>query len=91
LEKKIINYKNQDKNTNRDYDEKEYIDVKWILQKYKEQRCCCKYCGVEMELNNNENDNCLTVDRINSDDMAHTKNNCQLLCVHCNKTKGDRF
>jgi len=89
LQMKVNNYKNQDLKANRIIDEKDYIDVEFILKKYDDQKCLCKYCSVEMELCN-DNDNTLECDRINND-YCHTKDNCQLLCHHCNITKGNRF
>ncbi len=89
LKRKIKNYRLQDDKADRKYKLDEYIDVEWIKKKYDDQKCKCKKCGEVVELSF-DNDNCLEIDRLSSN-LPHIKSNSQIVCHHCNITKGNRF
>jgi hypothetical protein len=68
----------------RDIDEDEYITADWIKEQYEKSSKCCNCCEtMEIANDNSYNDNNLTVNRIHNE-YAHTKNNSQLMCHHCN-------
>jgi len=90
IDNKIIGYMRQDgsrivsKRTN-DIN-RNYIDVPWVLKQSKLQMHRCSCCS---EVMNVENDGSMldwTVDRIDSE-KCHTKDNCTLMCWHCNISK----
>ena len=85
---KVNNYKLQDKNKNRSFDDKDYITEGWIGDQFMKNPQCC-LCSKSFELSINENNDVisdLTVDRINNN-LPHIKNNCRLACLHCNCSK----
>jgi hypothetical protein len=83
----IESYKQQDIKSGRTWDDKEYISSDWIINKYYEcDSCCLCYQPLEFNMENKYNDYNLSVDRINNS-KAHTKSNCQLMCLHCNISK----
>jgi hypothetical protein len=92
LKQKVESYKSQDKKALRNYIDEEFIDAKWINQKFEENKYCL-FCKKHYELFLDEDSNVvsnITVDRINNT-LAHTKANSQLCCHHCNITKGNRY
>lgn len=87
IDNKIVGYMRQD---GARIISKNYIDVPWVLQKSKSQMHRCSCCS---EVMNMENDGSMldwTVDRIDSD-KTHTKDNCTLMCWHCNISKKDNI
>ncbi len=92
LKQKVESYKSQDKKAQRQFVDEEFVDAKWINEKFNENKYCL-FCKKHYELYLDEDSNVvsnITVDRINNS-IAHTKNNCQLCCHHCNITKGNRY
>ena len=94
IDNKIIGYMRQDGNrivSKRTNDiNRNYIDVPWVLQRSKLQMHRCSCC---CEVMNFENDGGMldwTVDRIDSD-KPHSKDNCVLMCYHCNISKKDNI
>ncbi len=85
----IRQYIYQDKKAGREIEDKRYITYEWILNKIKKQNSKCYMCGniINIDINNNLNDNeKLTIDRINND-MPHFKINCKISCLTCNLSK----
>lgn len=92
LKQKVDCYKSQDRKAEREYVEDDFVDVKWINEKFEASKYCL-FCKKHYELYLDQDSNVIsniTVDRINNK-LAHTKNNCQLCCHHCNITKGNRY
>lgn len=83
IENKIEGYKKQDKLKGRAWGD-DYIDEDWVMREYR--KCpCCKGCGAHLSFEAGDR-NVITVDRIDNN-LAHIKNNCQLLCYVCNCAK----
>ena len=85
---KVESYKIQDKNKNRSWEIKEYVNEEWISEQF-EKSSQCPLCFKSYELFINDNNNVisdLTVDRIDNN-LPHIKTNCRLLCHHCNISK----
>ncbi len=85
---KVENYKTQDKNKNRYWESKDYINEEWISEQF-EKSSQCPLCFKSYELFINDNNNVisdLTVDRIDNN-LPHIKTNCRLTCHHCNISK----
>jgi hypothetical protein len=89
---KVESYKLQDKKGKRPFDDKDYVDVAWINQKFQEcKKCSCCHVPFEVHLTSyNVVQSNFVVDRIDSD-IAHIKSNCRLLCHNCNCAKGNRY
>jgi len=86
IKKMIDSYIEQDKKANREINEKKYIDCEWVLAKMIKQNSSCVHCHNVIEIDTDDKDNKLSVDRIQNE-LPHYKNNCVLSCVHCNVTK----
>lgn len=90
---KVEGYKIQDKNSFRKYKCKEYITPEWINDMFYDlevQSCVVCHTPYETYIENGKVHSNLTVDRIDSS-LAHTTNNCRLLCCQCNRTKSNRY
>lgn len=83
IENRIDSHKLSDKNANRKYNEKEYITTDWIFENLKGTPACY-HCNIHLSLDLKNSKNLFSIDRIN-DSIAHTKNNCIMSCVRCNK------
>ena len=70
---KIEDYKYQDEKANRATGE-DYITPAWILHKYMK----CNHCNDHLDIDQ------FTVDR-KDDNIAHTKANCVISCLQCNR------
>ena len=86
---KINNYKKQDEKASRIITDN-FIDVNWINNEFVKNKICgYKECQnnltVEIDEYNNIVSN-ISVDRINNK-ISHLKNNCCLMCIHCNCAK----
>lgn len=82
---KVDKYKEQDKTAGRSMDNKDYIDAQWIYETFRHNRCCMKpECTAPFEFDDKYSKSNLTVQRWDSD-FPHTKGNCLLLCVDCNR------
>jgi hypothetical protein len=85
---KVKGYLIQDDNKSRKFDASEYITGEWIYEQY--TKCHeCTTCHTTFDIDFNEDYNMtsnITVDRINNN-LAHTIENCQLMCLHCNVSK----
>lgn len=97
LTKKVEDYKKQDKVAKREFVKEDYIDADWINDEYfklKQAGCtCCSCCKTPYYIfpdPNGEVISNLTVDRIDSS-KSHIKSNSRLLCIDCNRTKGNRY
>ena len=85
---KIENYKKQDIEGKRDIDKKDYINTQWFYNEIDKNKQC-SLCNVEYYTVLDENNNVccnITADRIDND-VCHSKENCRLLCVECNRSK----
>ena len=71
----IEGYKQQDKNKNRIFNEKEFIDNKWVSEQLLKQKSLCHKCGDVI--------NKITCDRLDNN-LAHIKSNTILSCMMCN-------
>ena len=79
---KIDGYRFQDKD--RKCDEEDYINVSHVFSLSKKQNHCCIKCKDRMNFINNEGDGMnWTVNRKNNE-LAHTKENTELMCINCN-------
>lgn len=86
IENKIVGYIRQDVSAHRGYNEKKYVDVDWVIKQSKFQMHRCSCCNEVMNLRNDGGMLDWTIDRIDNE-MGHVKNNCTLMCLHCNITK----
>ena len=85
--RKIEGYKKQDAMKGRSYKEDDYITFKDVCNLSKKQKHLCNMCKQRMNFLNKHGDGLnYVVDRLNNDE-AHTRNNVQLLCFHCNCSK----
>ena len=90
---KINSYKNQDKIKNRTWEECEYVNHDWLIEKIDKSNMICSGCQKYLEINldeNNDVESNITIDRIDNT-KAHIQKNCQILCFTCNITKGNRM
>jgi len=86
--KKIDNYIIQDIKAGRNIENDEYIDLDWFKHCMSKQKSKCIRCFETVELESN-NDDLLTIDRINSK-IPHLKNNCCIMCLSCNRNKSNK-
>jgi hypothetical protein len=84
LKTRILGHLESDKSRNMNGD---YITVEWIKDKINKTKCCTgvnnKECNRLFDYNDSES---FSVDRINND-IAHFKENCQIICRSCNNSK----
>lgn len=90
-------YKKQDKTSGRIWNKEteEYVDADWFNDQYSKLEIkSCIACQVPYESpridTNGIVTSTLTADRINNN-LPHTKSNCRLLCINCNRTRGNRY
>jgi hypothetical protein len=87
---KIESYEKQDKKAGRVIDTVNFIDIPWFvreLTQHKEcQLCHTPYYG---ELEDGRFLSNISADRIDNS-ICHTKENCRLMCVDCNKKRSDK-
>ena len=82
LEKKICNYKIQDRKADREIDEKKYIDVNWLFERMGSRcnRCSCEF---EFGIQNGIVFSNMTAQRLDNF-QSHHKENCIAYCHKCN-------
>jgi hypothetical protein len=84
LKSRILGHLESDKYRNMNGD---YITVEWIKDKISKTKCCTgvnnKECNRLFDYNDVDS---FSVDRINND-VAHFKENCQIICRSCNSSK----
>lgn len=90
---KIEGYKSQDKKAGRVWEKKDYIDLDYIRQAWRDlgDKKYCKFCSTPFEIYLDENNvkSNITFDRIDCS-KAHTKDNLQMMCHSCNCQKSDK-
>ena len=86
IDRKIIGYMRQDALAKRAIDDSLYVDNSWVLIQSKKQCHRCSRCFEVMNLDNKNDDNDWTIDRIDNN-IAHEKDNCTLMCLKCNISK----
>ena len=91
LKLKINYYKIQDMDAKRDITRDLYIDVSWFTEAINNtDRCSLCNCSYYMVLDENNTIMCnISVDRIQNE-SPHHKENCHLLCIECNCSRGNR-
>ena len=91
LKLKINYYKIQDMDAKRDITRDLYIDVSWFTEAINNtDRCSLCNCSYYMVLDENNTIMCnISVDRIQNE-SPHHKENCNLLCIECNCSRGNR-
>ena len=90
---KINSYKQQDKIKNRTYNDEDFVNHDWIVDKMEKSKMICLGCNKYLEINLDENNDVIsniTIDRIDNK-LPHIQKNCQILCHHCNVSKSNRF
>jgi hypothetical protein len=65
------------------YDKENFADERWVRKQLKNVGRRCYHCNVEFSWTGNTQ---LSIDRYDND-MGHTKSNCSVICVSCNKGK----
>jgi hypothetical protein len=85
---KIANYVNQDKKAGREIDKENYVTTEWVRQCFFHQNneCCICKSPLEFEITDGSVTSNLSVDR-QSNEIAHTVQNCKLSCVKCNTSR----
>ena len=83
LEHKIKQYKLQDMKAEREIDDKNYNDVKWLYDRLNTR---CNKCSSEfdIEINNGVITSNFTAQRLDNG-YAHHKENCISYCLNCNR------
>jgi len=81
-------YKQQDKTKHRSYVDGDYITPTWILSSHTLCGGRCYKCKSYMSFEKNGT-NKVSVNRLNND-LAHTKANCEIICVLCNKSLSNK-
>jgi hypothetical protein len=83
--KKIQNYKKQDKAAGRDINSGEYVSADWFMDKFHNK---CHHCknNFNFDFNRGMVSTDITADRINNE-LAHYKSNCVISCNVCNCSK----
>ena len=79
----INGYKLQDFNAKCTFNAGDYVTIKWILNKYINNKNC-KYCTTPMSIEHGYIHQ-LSVNRLDNS-KAHIISNCELICKHCNIT-----
>ena len=82
---KIQGYKEQDRKCYRKFKKEDYIDYNWVRKQGMHCIKCNKLFDISFDKNNNVTSD-MTIDRINNN-VAHVKDNCQIMCLQCNCTK----
>jgi len=95
FEHKVDNYKRQDKKAGRKWIEEEYISADWFNNEYHKLTIkSCISCKTPYEIphiDHNANvTSTLTADRINNS-LPHTTNNVRLICLNCNRIRGNKY
>jgi hypothetical protein len=65
------------------YDEENFVDERWVRKELNKVGRRCYHCNVELSWTGNTQ---FSIDRYDND-MGHTKSNCSVICVSCNKGK----
>ena len=88
LKLKIDFYKKQDNDAKRAINKDKYIDLEWFTDQINNHERCSLCCNsYYMVLDDHNNVLCnITADRV-CNDIGHEKENCQLLCIECNRSK----
>lgn len=70
------------------YNEEDYINTEWLLNRLNELGNKCSYCDKDLKLMNYEqyDKDQFSVDRIDNN-LPHIKNNCDICCLICNLKK----
>jgi hypothetical protein len=83
IQRKIDAHKLEDFKKKREYDEENYVDLRFVLGTYKSQGGKCKRCEHEIILDYNPKDELqYSINRIDNK-LAHIKSNCELTCLTC--------
>ena len=88
IKNKIEGHKSEVKKVCREWLQGEYVERKWVCEHLKRNNACCYKCGDPMSFvagdykhwSINRKDNAL----------AHTKANCEVICLSCNHAYRDR-
>jgi len=87
---KIDGYNRQDRKAGREIHQEDFIDIDWFvaeLLKNKECKVChTPYYG---QIEDGKFISNISADRIDNK-LCHTKENCRLMCVDCNKKRSDK-
>ena len=82
---KITGHKIADAKAGRTYEAGTYVDVKWVREELKKNNACCHRCRQRMSLEDSPGDQKQwSINRLNND-LAHTRDNCEVCCLSCNK------
>lgn len=82
FERKIENYKMQDRKAKRNMPKEGYVNVEWFLENIKNQ---CNYCGCGFHISINKGNilSNLTAQR-KQNELSHTLDNIIPFCCRCN-------
>ena len=86
---KIKSHKEEDLNKKRIFTPSEYVNIHWFMNQLQKQmyRCYNDACSCMLELDYEDGShNAYSIDRLDSS-KPHSKSNCCILCVQCNRTK----
>lgn len=91
FDEKINNYKNCDKEKNRNFTKDNYITSNDMITMFDENKICCG-CNLPFELfiDNGRVITNITCDRLDNK-FAHLKNNCRLYCETCNRARSNNY
>ena len=87
-----ISHKANDQYRNRKFKDEDYVNVDWVFKQADKLHGCCSLCNQKLTMNLSKEEHIkydptiISIDRINNK-VAHTKKNCQIVCLKCNVRK----
>ena len=82
FQNKIDGYKQQDKKSQREINDANYVDVDWCMSRLKG---CCGKCGCKFNIDKHKGQIRSNFSAQRQDNLhEHTKDNCDAFCVYCN-------
>jgi AAA domain len=83
IQKKLDSHKRYDVERNI-HDKKHFVTVQWVMKELQRTQWICAEQGCEMMQHSGNRQ--WSIDRIDND-LGHTKYNCRIICISCNKAK----
>ena len=87
FERKVKNYKSQDRDAGREISKENYVDTKWLMLAVN-KRCCSCECDVFISFDTGNTFSNITADRVNCKE-DHNIFNIRPMCRWCNTCQSD--